>query len=93
MDIHSSPHNAGTPPRGQKSVQFLNMDNPVESQHTETRLPVHPVPPNAGSVDTEKPAANPQSRKRDLVRQSQPFVAQRPRLQWKEEQCKSSKVS
>jgi hypothetical protein len=69
------------------------MDNPVESQYTETRLPVHPVPPNAGSVDTEKSAANPHSRKRDLLRQSQPFVAQRLRLQWKEEQCESSKVS
>ncbi len=69
------------------------MDNRVESQHAETGLPVHPVSPNADSVDTEKPAANPQLRKRDLVRQSQPFVEQRPRLQWKEEQCESSKVS
>src|SRR5439155_27059636 len=93
MDIHSSPHSAGTPPRGQKSVQFLNMDNPVESQHTETRLPVHRVPPNAGSVGREKPAANPQSRKRDLVRRSQPFVAQPPRLHLEEEQYEHSQVS
>jgi hypothetical protein len=61
------------------------MDDPMEPQHTETKLRVHPVLPNAGNADKEKPSANLRSQQRDLVHQPQPFVAPLPRLRFSEE--------